>query len=134
MSMSTPTPAQAAARYRVTQVQASTPLERVVLLYDGAIRFMDAAKSAIARRDIPARRDALSRAIGIVGQLKSTLDMERGGDVAAALDRLYGFVTSRLLDAARLQDARPIDECLAVFESLREGWRTIAADAQRRSA
>ena len=134
MSMHPSAHVHAAARYRATQVQASSPLERVVLLYDGAIRFMDAAKDAIGRRDIPARRDALSRALAIVGQLKGTLDMERGGDVAASLDRLYGFVTSRLLDAARLQDARPVDECLAIFHSLREAWRTIAADAQQASA
>ena len=128
------TPSHAAARYRVTQVQASSPLERIVLLYDGAIRFMEAAREAIGRRDIPARRDALSRALAIVGQLKGTLDMERGGDVAASLDRLYGFVTSRLLDAARQQDAGPIDECLSIFQTLRDGWRTIAADAQKASA
>jgi|SRR5690348_12111637 len=134
MSMPPSAYAQAAARYRATQVQASSPLERVVLLYDGAIRFMDAAKDAIGRRDIPARRDALSRAHAIVGQLKSTLDMAAGGEVAESLDRLYGFVTARLLDAARLQDARPIDECLAVFQSLREGWRAIAADARKQSA
>jgi flagellar protein FliS len=127
--------AQAAQKYRVTQVQASSPVERIVLLYDGAIRFMDAAKAAIDRRDIRARRDALSRAIAIVGELKSTLDMERGGEIAASLDRLYAFVTTRLLDAARQQRAQPIDECLAVFDSLREGWRTVAAaDAQRQSA
>lgn len=129
-----PTLSHAAARYRVTQVQASSPLERVVLLYDGAIRFMEAAREAIGRRDIASRRDALSRALAIVGQLRCTLDMEHGGEVAASLDRLYGFVTSRLLDAARLQDARPIDECLSVFETLRDGWRTVAADAQRQSA
>ena len=128
------TPAQAAQKYRVTQVQASSPLERIVLLYEGAIRFMDAAKDAIDRRDIRARRDALSRAIAIVGELRSTLDMERGGDIAAALDRLYAFVTTRLLDAARQQRTQPIDECLAVFDSLHEGWRTIAAETQRQSA
>ena len=124
----------AAARYRATQVQASSPLERIVLLYDGAIRFMDTAKEAIGRRDIPARRDALSRALAIIGQLKGTLDMERGGEVAASLDRLYGYVTSRLLDSARQQDARPIDECLTILQTLRDGWRSIAAEAQRQSA
>jgi flagellar protein FliS len=99
------------------------------MLYDGAIRFMDAAKDAIERRDIRARRDALSRAIAIVGELKSTLDMERGGELAKQLDQLYGFVQTRLLDAARLQQAQPINECRAVFDSLREGWRSIAAGA-----
>jgi flagellar protein FliS len=128
------TPAQAAQKYRTTQVQASSPLERIVLLYDGAIRFMDAAKAAIERGDIRARRDALSRAIAIVGQLRSTLDMARGGEISASLDRLYGYVISRLLDAARLQRAQPIDDCLTIFDSLRDGWRTIAAEAKRQSA
>src|SRR5580765_4099172 len=99
-------PAQALARYRTTQVQASTPLEQVVLLYDGAIRFMDVARDAIDRHDIPARRDALSRALAIVGELKSTLDMERGGEVAQSLDGLYGYVTTRLLDAAMHQNGQ----------------------------
>jgi flagellar protein FliS len=126
-----PNLAHAAATYRTTQVQASSPLERIVLLYDGAIRFMDAAKEAIDRRDIRARRDAISRALSIVGELKSTLDMERGGDIAQQLDRLYSFVQTRLLDAARLQRAQPIDEGRAILDSLRDGWRQIAAGAQR---
>ncbi len=123
--------AQALARYRTTQVQASSPLEQVVLLYDGAIRFMDAARAAIDRRDIPARRDALSRALAIVGELRSTLDMERGGEVAQSLDRLYGYVTTRLLDAAMHQNGQAIDECRKLFDTLREGWRTVANGVPR---
>jgi flagellar protein FliS len=123
--------AQALARYRTTQVQASSPLEQVVLLYDGAIKFMDAARAAIDRRDIAARRDALSRAMAIVGELKSTLDMERGGEVAQSLDRLYGYVTTRLLDAAMHQNGQAIDECRKLFDTLREGWRTVANGVQR---
>jgi flagellar protein FliS len=125
------TSAQAAARYRTTQIQASSPVERVVLLYDGAIQFMDVARDAIVRKDIAARRIALGRAIAIVGELKSTLDMERGGDVAASLDALYAFVTRRLLDAARQQAVAPLDECRSVLDTLREGWRAVATEPQR---
>ena len=128
------TSAQAAARYRATQIQASSPLERVVLLYDGAIRFIDAAREAIGRKDIRARRIALGRTIAIVGELKSTLDMERGGEVAASLDALYAFVTRRLLDAARQQQVTPLDECRRVLDTLREGWREAATESQRISA
>jgi flagellar protein FliS len=127
----TTTSAQAAARYRTTQIQASSPVERVVLLYDGAIRFIDSARDAIVRKDIGARRIALGRAIAIVGELKSTLDMERGGDVAKALDALYAFVSRRLLDAARQQQVTPLDECRRVLDTLREGWREAAAESQR---
>jgi flagellar secretion chaperone FliS len=120
--------------YRQTQVQGGTPLERVVMLYDGAIRHMNAARDAMDRQDIPARRDAISRALAIVGELQATLDLERGGEIATTLDRLYDFVTSRLMDATMKKDPRPIDECRRVFETLREGWRTIAEQAAPGSA
>lgn len=118
---------RAADAYRQTQVQASTPLELVVLLYDNALRFMASAREAIVRKDIRARRDALARVFAFVGELQGTLDMDRGGEVAVQLDRLYAYVTSRLFDAAMHNDVEAIDDARRVFEVLREGWQTIAA-------
>ena len=112
--------------YRRTQVQSATPLELVVMLYDGTIRFLDAARSAIERRDIPARRDALSRALAIISELQSTLNLQDGGEVAASLDRLYQYANLRLLDAAMRNDATAIDDVKKVFNILREGWHTIS--------
>jgi flagellar secretion chaperone FliS len=113
--------------YRQTQVQSRTPLELVVMLYDGALKSMTTASEAIERRDIPARRDAISRALAIVSELQSTLNIAEGGQVAASLDELYGFANRRLLDAAMKNDAKPIDEVRRVFETLRDAWQTIAA-------
>ncbi|MEZ5316951.1 MAG: flagellar export chaperone FliS [Vicinamibacterales bacterium] len=119
-------PTRAAQQYLRTQVQASSPIELVVLLYDQALRSGQAAREALARRDIPARRDAISRVMGIVTELQSTLDMERGGTVAQELDRLYDWITARLLDVTMSQDARPLEEVLSVLETLRDAWSTIA--------
>jgi flagellar protein FliS len=119
--------------YRRTQAQAATPLEVVALLYDRILHFMDAATEAIARRDIAARRDTLHHALTLISQLQSTLDMERGGDIAHELDRLYTYVTGRLFDAAIKNDAAPIGEARAVMETLREAWRTIASSPVARS-
>ena len=113
--------------YRNTELQSRTPLELVAMLYDGAIRFTTQAREAVQRRDIPARREAVSRAIAIISELQSTLDVERGGEVAASLDRLYAFVIERLLAASFKQDPAPLDEVLAVLNTLREGWSAIAA-------
>jgi flagellar protein FliS len=120
--MSTGTIHHGAESYRRTAVQASTPLELVVMLYDGALRFTSIARDAIVRRDIPARREATSRALAIVGELQSTLDLERGGEIAASLDDLYSFVSTRLLDAAVKQDVKPLDDVTRVLSTLREGW------------
>jgi flagellar protein FliS len=124
----TPT-GRAAQHYLQTQVRSRTPLELVVLLYDGALRSVTAAIDAVGRRDIAARRDAVSRTMAIVSELQSSLDLERGGAIAAELDELYGWMTSRLLDATVRQEAAPLREVARVLEILRDGWQQIAAAA-----
>lgn len=117
--------------YRHTQVVSGSPLELVVMLYDGALRFMHAAQEAIARGDIPARRTAVSRALAIISELQSTLNMEHGGDIAVSLDDLYRYASLRLLDATARNDAAPIEEAIGIFRTLREGWEGIAVNERR---
>jgi flagellar protein FliS len=112
--------------YRQTQVQSRTPLELVVMLYDGALRFMGVAEEAIRRNDIQARRVALSKTLAIISELQSTLNMQDGGEIAKSLDGLYRWSNVRLLDAALLNQVEPIDEVSRVFRTLREGWNDIA--------
>jgi flagellar protein FliS len=113
--------------YRQTQVQSRTPLELVVMLYDGALQSLSKARAAIEQRDIPARRDALSRALAIISELQSTLNLADGGAVAASLDELYTYTCRRMLDAAMKNDVAPLDEVHRLLEPLRDAWRTIAA-------
>ena len=117
--------------YRQAEVQSRTPLELVVMLYDGALRFTREAKDAIGRGDIRKRGDAISRALAILSELQSTLDMTSGGDIAASLDDLYGFVRDRLLDASVRQDARPLDDALRVLTNLREAWGQVSVQEAR---
>jgi flagellar secretion chaperone FliS len=120
------TQARASNQYLATQVRSSSPLELVVLLYDAAVRNAVIAKEAMASKDIPTRKAAVSKLMAIVGELKSTLDMERGGAIAQQLDDIYGWALSRLIDATIKRDAAPIEEVRKVLETLRDGWRTIA--------
>lgn len=125
---------RAASSYLQTEVQSRTPLELVVMLYDGAIRFLNSARSAIERNDIAARRDSISRALAVLSELQSTLDMEQGGEVAVSLDKLYTYLNGRLIDASFKKDVRPIDEALKVLTTLRGAWGDIAAQAPAQAA
>jgi flagellar protein FliS len=118
---------RAAQRYLQTQVRSRTPLELVVMLYDGALRHATAAAEAAERRDIAARAVGVSQTLAIIGELQATLDMEHGGAIAVELDRLYTWMTTRLTDATVRQDAAPIREVRRVLEILRDGWTQIAA-------
>jgi flagellar protein FliS len=119
--------------YRRTEVESRTPIELVVLLYDGAIRFTQEARDAMTRRDILARGAAVSRALAIIAELQSTLDVERGGSLATSLDALYDFVCGRLMDASSRQDVGPLDEALRVLTTLRDGWAGAASPTPPRT-
>jgi len=121
--------ARAAQAYRMTQVQSQSPLELVVLLYDGALRFMRAAADAMGRGDLVAKRDAMSRALAIVAELRNTLNTDQGGDVAVSLDRLYEYVTGLLLDANAHQDPAPLQESIRLMTPLYDAWVAIASPA-----
>ena len=115
--------------YKQTQVQSRTPLELVVMLYDGALKFLHQAREAIERGDIAARRDASTRALTIISELQSTLNMEQGGDIARRLDELYSYVNARILQAAAANTVGPIDDATRVLAMLRESWVSIATPA-----
>lgn len=118
-----------AAAYKQTSVQSSSPLQLVVLLYDGAIRHLTAAREAMGRRDMVARRDGLSRAMAIVAELQSTLNLKEGGDVAKSLDNLYVYILELIVQANLRNDPRPLEEAERLLAPLRDAWAQVASGA-----
>jgi flagellar protein FliS len=111
--------------YRRVNAETRSPLELVVMLYDGAIRFVGDAKEAADRNDIAARTRAVSRALAIVTELQNTLRLEEGGDVARELDRLYSYMTARLLDSNVKRDRKALDEVHRLLSTVRDGWAQV---------
>ena len=118
-------PPRGAEAYRRIEAESRSPMELVLMLYDGALRFVGEARNAIARQDVHARGEAVSRVLAIIGELQSTLNISDGGAIAAELDRLYGYMTSRLLDVTVHQDAAALDDVQKVLLTLREGWAQL---------
>jgi flagellar protein FliS len=112
-----------AQNYFRTQVESASPMELVVMLYDGAVRTADAAHEAMVSGNIPARRTAMNKLMAIIAELQNTLDVTRGGRMAEELDDLYTYMLSRLLKAITDQDAKPIDEVRRLLATLADGWR-----------
>ena len=73
-------------KYKHTQIETATPLQLVVMLYDGAMENLRDAKSAIAEGNVERKTAAVDKLLAILGELQATLDMERGGDIASNLN------------------------------------------------
>jgi flagellar secretion chaperone FliS len=111
--------------YRESAVLTATPEQLVVMLYDGANRFL--TQSAIAMRDgrIALSGEKLRRAERIIDELLATLDLSVG-DVAERLQALYLFFKEHLMAARLNQDAGKIDEVARLMRELRSAWGQIA--------
>jgi flagellar protein FliS len=125
----TPTLARGAEAYYQTHVQSRSPLELVVMLYDGALRFLDQAAVAMDARDMPAKAAALTRAFAILGELQSTLNVRDGGELARQLDALYSHMHDRLVDANVQRSSAPIREVITLLTPLRDAWAQVATPA-----
>jgi len=115
--------------YRTVDAQSRSPLELVVMLYDGGVRFLGDALEANERKDMVARAIAVSKALAIVGELRSTLNLDEGGDMALDLDRLYDYMMTRLLDVTTKRDTSGLEEVQRLMITVRDGWRQLSASA-----
>jgi flagellar protein FliS len=124
--MNTFSPTSAAKHYRQTQVLTTSGIQLIVLLYDSAIQAIDLAGDGITRRHPLDKARFLGRAIGIVSELSSVLDFERGGEIATSLHRLYDYMLWELTQANLRNDTRHLVGPLRCLKELRESWHTLA--------
>ena len=112
--------------YQEIAVQTSSPTKLVVMLYEGAILFLQQSISAIESNDLDRKRQAVDRAVAVIQHLQSTLDMNRGGEVAAELDKLYSYIHSKILEGSSQLQIAPLEEAIKLLTVLLSGWEEAA--------
>jgi flagellar protein FliS len=104
---------------------AATRGQLVVMLYDGARRFLRQAAVAMRAREVERGHRALRHAELIIGHLDATLDFDQGL-LADRLHAIYMFSLSQLATARFDQDADKLEEVSGLLAELREAWAAIA--------
>lgn len=111
-------------------VIAADPHKLISMLYQGAALAIANAKSAMLRKDIPAKGAAISKAITIIDEgLKASLDKKAGGELAENLAALYDYMGSRLLSANLNNDVAALDEVSKLISELGSAWDSIRPKA-----
>ncbi|SMF67761.1 flagellar protein FliS [Tistlia consotensis] len=116
----------AAKTYQTQQIMTASPAKLVAMLFDRAIGSLKEAAEAIGRGDIEARCRSNKRATEIVFHLYMTLDVERGGEIAANLKELYSFVLRKLPEVDFKNDAQAAQDVIRLLEPLRRSWHELA--------
>jgi flagellar secretion chaperone FliS len=116
--------------YREVAIQTASPAKMVVMLYEGSIRFLCESVTAIQSKDLERKRQSVDRAVAIVQHLQSTLDMSRGQQVAIDLDRLYSYITDRIMEGSGKLQTAPLEEAIKLLHTLLTGWQELANKEQ----
>ena len=115
---------KALASYGKVATTETNPLAQVVMLYDGAIKFLNLAANDIENNDLNAKAEHSNRALDIISYMQSILDFERGGDVAPAYDVLYRSLTVMVLKASVNLDAAMMRQAAELLAPVRDAWDT----------
>ena len=102
------------------------PLQQIVMLYDGAIKFLQLTATDIENNDLTAKAEHSTRALDIINYLHSILDFERGGDVSPALDHFYRSILVLVLRASANLDAAMMRRAAELMVPMRDAWETNA--------
>ncbi|MBB6592665.1 flagellar export chaperone FliS [Ralstonia solanacearum] len=109
-----------------TSVVDASPHRLIAMLFEAARAAISLASAAMQRGDVMVKLRAFDKAISIIGQgLQSSLDRERGGEIATQLDMLYDYMLRRLLLANATNDAAILEEVDQLLVPLQEAWAEI---------
>jgi len=111
-------------QYRRTQVSGMTQKELILMLYNGAIRFLTEAKGAIGEERYDKSCAKLDRARKVVLHLYSTLNME-AGQLANDLAALYSFVVEQICVANARRETAAVDSCINILSTVKEAWEQL---------
>lgn len=120
------------AKYQQTSVQTASPGQLIIMLYDGAIRFLKQGIAGIEERDITKANNALIRAQNIINELTASLNMDI--PISRNLLEIYDYMVRRLIEANMKKDVKPAQEVLSHLQELRSAWVQIIKPGSDKTA
>lgn len=114
--------------YRDSAVLTASPEQLVVMLYDGAVRFLRQAEVAMKEGAWLHSFEKLSRGEAIIDELLATLNMDVG-EMSERLQAIYVFLKKTLIEGRIQRNAEKIGQVVALLVSLREAWAKLAEQA-----
>jgi len=119
--------------YRKVATQTATPGQLVLMLYEGAIGFLERGVAGFNLLDPLEFNQTISnnivRAQAIIQEINTRLDMERGGEIATNFRRLYNYLYRRLNEANAKKQREPMDEVIGHLRVLRDSWSEMLRQA-----
>lgn len=114
-----------AAVHSGSRIEGATPHALVKVLFDELLLALDAAALAERNGDRLKVSDKQARAMSILFALESSLDFDKGGDIATGLAQIYREARRLLLVGAKERDAGPVEQARTMIDEIAQAWNQI---------
>lgn len=125
---------KAANAYFQTKVRTTDQGQLLIMLYDGALRYLAQARDKILAKDYAAKGVLISKVIDIINELSASLNLEKGGSLATNLNNLYVLCTARLLQANLKMNIESLDSVTEILSGLRSAYAQIVETPEAKKA
>lgn len=111
--------------YQKNKIMMASPAELTLMLYEGAIKFVNIAIIGIEKKDINKAHTNIMKAQRIIEEFRATLNFKY--EVAKDFDKVYVYIQDRLVEANIHKDKEILEECLTHLRTMRDTWKEIMA-------
>jgi flagellar protein FliS len=117
-------------QYNRSSIDTASKLELIIMCYDKTILCLEQSKDHIRDKDFLKKAEKIKKALAIISELQSSLDLEKGEKIASCLNSLYTYLTSRILLADLQKNFSIFDECINILGELKSGWEGIRPEKE----
>lgn len=110
----------------------ASPHRLVQMLLEGAMEKLASVKYFLKRGELAKKGETIGQIISIIGGLRSSLNLEAGGELAENLDRLYDYMERRLLQANLNNDEYILNEISSLLKEIKAGWDAIPEEIKNK--
>jgi flagellar secretion chaperone FliS len=114
-------------KYKETEISTANQGKLIVMLYDGAIRFLNTALENMSPKTYDVANNNILKAQDIITELTLSLNLQEGNDISQNLLNLYIYFKKRLIEANIKKDSEIIKEIMKYLRDLRDAWEKISS-------
>ncbi len=116
--------------YNKTCIETAGKLDLVIMCYEKVIQCLKQARDHFINQEIEQKAIKLQKALDIINELQSCLNLEKGGQIARNLDSIYTYLSKRILLGDIHGDITAFDEGIRILTELKDAWDQVATECK----
>jgi len=111
--------------YTNSRVNTISKVGLVVMLYEGAIKFLSLAVHSIKEKQFYEKAQNINKSLKIIEELQNSLNFEQGGEISENLNKLYVFFLKEISTAGMKNNQQSLNKVINLLSEMKQSWEKV---------